>query len=164
MINANETTISKDPSGKKLIVNRQFNAAPEKVWRAWTESAILDEWWAPRPWKTVTKSMDFSEGGRWLYAMTGPAGEEHWCKVDYHTIDAPKKFTALDAFCDKEGNTSAELPAMHWVVTFEASGNGTAVVVEVGFDSEADLQKIVEMGFREGFTMALGNLDEVLAK
>ena len=59
MINTLETKITRDPSGKKLIVTREFNAPLEKVWRAWTESSLLDEWWAPRPYKTETKSMDF---------------------------------------------------------------------------------------------------------
>jgi uncharacterized protein YndB with AHSA1/START domain len=164
MISTNETQISKDPSGKKLIVNRNFNALPAKVWRAWTESALLDQWWAPRPWKAVTRSMDFSEGGYWLYAMTGPAGEVHWCKVDYLTIDAQKSFTANNGFSDEHGNPTNVAPMMHWLVQFAPAGDGTAIVVEITFDSEADLQQIVDMGFKEGFSMGLGNLDELLAK
>ena len=163
MINMNETKISKDASGKKLIVTRDFNAPVEKVWRAWTDSSILDTWWAPRPWRAVTKSMDFSEGGHWMYAMTSPEGEKHWCKVDYKTIDAPKNFTADNGFCDEHGNTTYEAPLMHWLVQFASSGAGTSITVDIGFDSEADLEKIVAMGFKEGFTMGLNNLDEVLA-
>jgi len=163
MISTNETRISKDPSGKKLIVTRDFTASLDRVWKAFTDSSILDHWWAPRPWKAETKSMNFREGGHWLYAMVGPTGERHWCKVDFQTIDPQKSFTVLNGFCDENGNTSGGAPLMHWLTGFKSNGSGTTITVEITFDSEADLQKIVEMGFKEGFSMALGNLDEMLA-
>ncbi len=64
-----QTTISKDAANKKLIVVREFDAPLEQVWKAWTDSNILDKWWAPKPWKAKTKSMDFREGGTWLYSL-----------------------------------------------------------------------------------------------
>ena len=43
-------------------------------------------------------------------------------------------------------------------------GSETLVDVEISFTREADMEKIIAMGFEAGFTMALGNLDELLAK
>lgn len=162
MISVNETKFTKDPSGNKLIVTRDFNAPLEKVWKAWTDRDQLDIWWAPKPWKANTMSMDFKDGGQWLYVMAGPAGEEHWCKVDFQTIEPQKNFTTRSSFCDKNGNTNADMPTMHWFIRFTSTGAGTAITVEIIFDSKADLEKIVEMGFKQGFTMGLGNLDELL--
>jgi hypothetical protein len=53
---------------------------------------------------------------------------------------------------------------MHWHTRFQPAGDRTLITVEVSFNSAADLEKIVEMGFQQGFTMAHGNLDELLAK
>ena len=53
---------------------------------------------------------------------------------------------------------------MHWFVKFNSIANGTKVVVEITFDSEASMEKIIEMGFEEGFTAAHGILDELLAR
>jgi uncharacterized protein YndB with AHSA1/START domain len=164
MISTHETKITKDISGKKLVVTREFNAPLEKVWKAWTESSLLDQWWAPKPYKTHTKSMDFKAGGRWHYFMLSPEGEKHWCKVDFKSIDPQKSFTAIDSFCDENGVDSHAAPFMHWHTKFQSAGNGTLVTVEVSFDSAADLEKIVAMGFQQGFTMAHGNLDELLAQ
>ncbi|MGC4103620.1 SRPBCC family protein [Ferruginibacter sp.] len=151
-------------SDKTLLVQRQFDATPEMVWKAWTDSEILAEWWAPTPFKAITKSMDFREGGRWHYYMLGPDGSKFWCMVDYLTIDLMKKFTARDFFCDEEGNKNNELPGMHWENVFTAVDNGTKVSVTVTFNSKEDLDKIVSMGFKEGFAMAHENLDKVLAE
>jgi len=157
----NKTSISKDLENKKIIINRYFNASVDQVWDAWTRPELLDLWWAPRPWKTKTKSMDFREGGMWLYAMIGPDGTEHWCKVGYISINTGKSITSTDAFCDASGNISNDFPSMNWKCEFKTTESGTLVQVEITFAQTADLLKIVEMGFEEGFTAALSNLDEL---
>ncbi|RYD58632.1 MAG: SRPBCC domain-containing protein [Sphingobacteriales bacterium] len=164
MIATNETAITKDAANKKMIVTRKFDAPVENVWRAWTEASLLDQWWAPRPWKAETKSMNFSVGGQWLYCMAGPAGEKHWACIDYEQIVENDHFIGIDAFCDEQGNKSSDMPPMHWRVSFSPDSNSTQVRVDITFETEADMDKIIEMGFKEGFTMAHGNLDELLAK
>lgn len=159
----NQTKIEKDPSGKKLIVNRTFNAASAKVWAAWTEGSLLDQWWAPKPYKAETKTMNFTEGGHWLYAMVSPEGEKNWCKTDYKSISPKTNFAGASGFTDEDGNYSGEMPMMYWNVTFKDSGSTTEVHVELTFDTQADLEMIVSMGFKEGFTSALGNLDDLLS-
>ena len=163
MITTKETIFTKDLANKKIKVVREFDAPLEQVWKAWTESEILDKWWAPKPWKANTKSMDFREGGRWLYFMEGPDGTRQYCKMEYKSITPNKLFIGEDAFCDEIGNTTDELPSMHWRNSFYKSGDGTKVEVEITFATEADLEKIVEMGFKEGFAAAHNNLDELLA-
>jgi uncharacterized protein YndB with AHSA1/START domain len=159
-----QTTIEKDLPNRKLVVVREFDAPLEEVWKAWTEKEILDQWWAPKPWKAETKSMDFREGGTWLYSMVGPDGTRSYCRADYTTIIPNKTFIGNDAFCDENGNVTNDPPPMRWKADFSPAGTGTKVVIEISFASEADLETIVKMGFNEGFTAAHGNLDELLAQ
>jgi uncharacterized protein YndB with AHSA1/START domain len=162
--NKMKTIYSKDVAGKKILVTRNFDAPLELVWKAWTETAMLDEWWAPKPWKTETKSMQFEKGGTWLYAMAGPANEKHWCRADYQEIIPFETFTGLDCFCDESGNINHQLPANKWVVRFEKAGNATTVKVEISFTTTEEMEKIIQMGFEQGFAMAHDNLDELLKK
>lgn len=159
----NETSITKS-ANNQLTVVRDFNAPVEQVWRAWTEPPLLDQWWAPHPWKAKTKRMEFTEGGTWLYAMLGPNGEEAWSRADFEAIEQGKSYSGQDAFCDADGNIASEPPGMHWQVSFAPVAAGTRVTVLITFRSEEDLQKIVDMGFKEGFTAAHGNLDALLAE
>lgn len=156
------TEILKDASGNKLNITREFNAPVDKVWKAWTTAELLDKWWAPGPWTNHTKSMDFREGGRWLYNMTGPEGDKHWCLLDYKTIVPQQSFIGVDAFCDEEGNKNPAFPGSEWYNQFKSTASGSKVEIVITFESEAALQKIVEMGFKEGFSMGLNNLDELL--
>jgi uncharacterized protein YndB with AHSA1/START domain len=164
MITKKQTEIKKDSSNKKLLVTREFEAPLEQVWKAWTQKEILDQWWAPKPWKAKTKSMDFSEGGKWIYCMEGPDGEQQWCRADFTTIVPHKFYEGSDAFSDEHGNINDDIPVTEWKVAFSPTATGTKVNVELAFKSESDLEKIVEMGFNEGFTAAHDNLDELLEK
>lgn len=153
---------SVDKENKKITVKREFAAELPIVWDAYTKSEILDLWWAPKPWKARTKSMDFREGGSWLYAMVGPEGETHWALINYHTIQPQKKFTGLDAFADDKGNVNKELPQSRWEVTFTGKGEITLVESQIFYDDLDQLEKVIEMGFKEGLTMAMEGLDELL--
>lgn len=153
----------KNVAAKNIRVTRYFDGSPEDVWTAWTKSELLDQWWAPHPWHAETKSMDFRVGGYWLYAMVGPDDTRHYARVDYLSIDPVKSFSAIDCFCDENGVRNEEFGRMTWHNTFSASGAGTLVVVDINFATIDDLQKIVSMGFEQGFTSALTNLDHYLA-
>lgn len=160
----NEAVFVRDQRNKKLTVTRLFNAPLDLVWKAWTDSGILDQWWAPKPYRAETKKMDFREGGMWLYCMVGPNGEHdrQWCRVDYKTIETLKRITSTDAFCDQDGQVNADFPTMLWKKEFRKHEDSTTVVIEVNFDKEEDMLKIIGMGFQEGFTAGMNNLDHYL--
>jgi uncharacterized protein YndB with AHSA1/START domain len=155
----NSLEIVKDLQKKQIIVTKLFDATQEELWQAWTKQEYLDQWWAPNPWKAETKSLDFKEGGSWLYAMVGPDDSRHWARVDFLKINAKEYFEATDCFCDEDGNINIDFPTMHWLNEFRVTERGTKVIVQITFPTELALQKILEMGFEAGFTMALNQLE-----
>jgi uncharacterized protein YndB with AHSA1/START domain len=170
-----EPVFTKDLPNKQLTVVRDFDAPLNLVWLAWTESNILDQWWGPKPWKAETKSMDFRAGGQWLYCMVSPdRTERHWCRVDYHAIEPQVSVRSTGVFCDEEGNPNSNMPTMNWLQQFRAAADGTpvatpapqrtTVTVVLTFPSDAELETIIKMGFQQGLTMGMSNLDEYLSK
>lgn len=148
--------------GSQLTVTRTFNAPIEHVWRAWTEVELLDQWWAPSPWKSQTKEMKFEPGGTRLYAMIGPEGEEHWGLTTYVSINQPTNFTGEDAFTDNQGTINENFPIAKFSNHFEANGLTTQVTVITQYASEEQIKMVFEMGFKEGLSSAYENLDAVL--
>lgn len=106
--------------------------------------------------------MDFKEGGYWLYAMIGPDGTVHWSRADFKSITPLQSFAAQDAFCDEEGNINHALPSSRWNNEFRETSQATMVTIEIEYDELSDLEKIIEMGFKEGFTAALENLNSLI--
>ncbi|HVU53627.1 MAG TPA: SRPBCC domain-containing protein [Puia sp.] len=153
-------SVNKDEN--TIHVQREFAAELDLVWDAWTKPELLDLWWAPKPYRTRTKKMDFREGGYWLYAMVSPENMEHWCKADYKKIEVKKSFSGLDAFCDENGKVNEDFPRSLWNNVFAAGAATTTVNITIKYNSLADLEKVIAMGFKEGLAMALDNLDQYL--
>lgn len=153
-----------DRKNNTIDIKREFVAPPQVVWDAFTKSEILDQWWAPKPWKTRTKSMDFREGGRWLYSMNGPEGEEHWAVANFRNIQPLNSFSVIDTFSDSEGNVKTDMPGSAWEITFTNQGNSTLVELRISYDDAKNLDETLKMGFREGITMAFENLDNLLGR
>ena len=75
-----------DKASKTVFVTKEFDADLTLVWDAFTKQEILDQWWAPKPYLSKTKSMDFKVGGRRFYAMVSPEGQEHWGIQEFTSI------------------------------------------------------------------------------
>lgn len=145
-----------------ISIKREFAAELPVIWDAYTKSEFLDLWWAPKPWKARTKSMDFSEGGTWLYAMVGPEGQEHWAVATYKDVQPQKSFSGIDAFSDSDGNINDSMPKSKWDVIFTDKGDITLVEFNITYPDLAQLEATINMGFREGITMAMEGLDDLL--
>jgi uncharacterized protein YndB with AHSA1/START domain len=151
-----------DKEKNTITVKREFAADRPLIWDCHTKSELLDQWFAPKPLTTKTKSMDFREGGHWLYAMVEPNGTEYWARLDYVTIRPIDTYSALDGFSDEHGNLNPQLPRANWDVSFSDLGEHTMVQTVVTYNSLADLETVISMGMKEGLTSTLERLDDLL--
>ena len=151
-----------DKTTNTVFVNRAFEADRSLVWDAFTKQEILDQWWAPKPWVSRTKFMDFKVGGRRLYAMVSPEGEEHWSIQEYTSISPKTNFKLKSAFTDKDENINEEMPGSTWDLNFTDAEGITTVSISIKEKSLASLEQIIKMGFKEGFTMTLNYLETLL--
>lgn len=150
-----------DKSTSTVFVDKEFDAKLSLVWDAFTKQELLDQWWAPKPLMSRTKHMDFSVGGRRFYAMVSPDGTEiGWQIFNYTSITPNTNFKCSSVFVNKE---EAPLgPAANWDVTFNEQKGITKVSISILFESLGELEKMIEMGFKEGFTMTLSELSNLL--
>jgi uncharacterized protein YndB with AHSA1/START domain len=151
-----------DKETKTVSITKEFAFELDLVWDAYTKPELLDQWWAPKPWMSRTKAMDFKVGGRRFYAMVSPEGVERWSVQKYTSITPKTNFKLFNAFADKDENL--ELPGSDWDLNFSEQDGKTTVSISIYNESLERLEKMIEMGFKEGFTMTLGSLKELLAK
>jgi len=150
-----------DKATKTVFIDREFAAGLSMVWDAFTKKEILDQWWAPKPFASKTKIMDFKVGGRRFYAMVSPEGQERWAIQKYTSISPKTNFKMFNAFADKDENP--ELPGSDWDYTFSEQDGKTTVRITIYNESLARMEKMIEMGFTEGFKMSMTNLENLLA-
>ena len=150
-----------DKAAKTVFVNREFAAELSLVWDAFTKQEILDQWWAPKPWASKTKFMNFEVGGRRFYAMVSPEGQEHWSIQKFTSISPTTNFKMSNAFADKDENP--DLPGSDWDLNFSEKNGTTKVSITIKNDSLNRLEQMIEMGFEGGFTMTLDLLETLLS-
>ena len=149
-----------DKSKNTVFVSKEFAAELSLVWDAFTKQEILDQWWAPKPFESKTKVMEFKVGGRRFYAMVSPEGQEMWQLQQYTSITPKTNFKFLSVFADKDENP--HLPGSNWDLNFNEENGITKVSVSIYNESLERMEKMIEMGFKEGFTMTLNELTNVL--
>jgi uncharacterized protein YndB with AHSA1/START domain len=152
-----------DKASKTVFINREFAAELPLVWDAFTKQEILDQWWAPKPYLSKTINMNFEVGGQRFYAMVSPEGQEHWSVQDFTSISPKENFKFKDAFADKNENINEEMPSAVWNLDFSETAGITTVKISIKHETLADLEMHIQMGFKEGFTMTLNELDKLLS-
>jgi len=148
---------------KTIHITREFKGSVELVWRAWTTAELLDQWWGPEPWRAETKTMDFREGGYWLYAMVSPEGEKGYARANFVSIVKETSFTSKGGISDENGVLNPAFPKNLWENKFIPVDDKVRVDMLLTYDSVADLEQELEMGFKEGMTVDFQQLDELLA-
>ncbi|HZV68639.1 MAG TPA: SRPBCC domain-containing protein [Saprospiraceae bacterium] len=149
-----------DKAAKTVFITREFDADLSLVWDAFTKAEILDQWVAPKPWTSKTKFMDFKVGGRRFYAMVSPEGLERWAIQKYTSITPKTNFKMFNVFADKDENP--ELPGSEWNYTFSEQNGKTKVSITIYNESLARMEKMIEMGFTEGYKASMNNLENLL--
>jgi len=142
----------------------EFDAGVERVWQIWEDPRQLERWWGPPTWPATFDQLDFQPGGKAAYYMTGPDGTKArgWWRIT--SVQAPNQLEFDDGFADEDGNEVEEMGTTHATVTLEDLGGRTRMTVLSTFESEDQMNKMVEMGMEEGMREAAGQIDALLAE
>lgn len=150
-----------DKAAKTVYITREFDAGLDLVWDAFTKAELLDQWVAPAPFKARTKYMDFEVGGKRFYAMVSPEGHEGWILQEYRSITPKTNFKLYNVFADKDENPAPT--GSDWDYTFSEQDGITTVTITIYNESLERMEKMIEMGFIEGYKATVKNLEQLLA-
>src|SRR5579862_7253377 len=89
---------------ERMVVTRVFDAPRELVWKAWTDPKYVKQWWGPKDFTLTSCEMDFRVGGKFLFGMRAPDGQEYWNGGEYHEIVPYEKIVSSMYFSDSKGN------------------------------------------------------------
>jgi len=150
-----------DKAAKTVYIIREFDAGLDLVWDAFTKAELLDQWVAPAPFKARTKYMDFEVGGKRFYAMVSPEGHEGWILQEYRSITPKTNFKLYNVFADKDENPAPT--GSDWDYTFSEEEGITTVSIAIYNESLERMEKMIEMGFIEGYKATVKNLEQLLS-
>jgi uncharacterized protein YndB with AHSA1/START domain len=157
-------SVDLDPDALTLTIVSEFDDPAERVWQVLADPRMLERWWGPPGFPATVIDHDLTPGGRVTYSMTGPDGEEHhgWWRVT--AVDPPHSLTFEDGFADTSGQPDGDLPTTSVEVRLtSARGARTTMTIIARFASVADMERIIATGTDEGMTLAVGQIDAILA-
>ena len=157
---ATKTTTAAE--GRDLIVTRIIDASREKVFRAWTEPALLKRWFAPLPWITPIVETDVRVGGSSLIVMRGPDGKEFPNRGVYLEVIENQRLVFTDAF--SKAWEPSEKPFMTVILTFDELNGQTKYTARVRHWTMADREAHEKMGFHQGWPIYTEQLAALVAK
>jgi uncharacterized protein YndB with AHSA1/START domain len=160
MIKNKQTKIIAELGKQEIVITREFDAPRELVWKAWTEPELLKRWWGPKNFTSPTCKIDFRVGGKYLYCMRSPEGQDFWSTGFYREIVPLERIVCTDSFADEKGNVvpatyygmSADLPLeCQVIVTFEEhDGKTKMTLTHVGIPA-GTMSDLTEAGWNESF-------------
>ncbi|RXK52888.1 polyketide cyclase [Oleiharenicola lentus] len=146
------------PADRELVLERLLNAPREKLWRCWTEPALIVQWFTPPPFKTTKAVLDVRPGGASCITMQSPEGQEFPNPGIYLEVVPPERLVMTDAFT--AAWTPSEKAFCTIILTFADAGPGqTRYTARVRHWSAADREAHEKMGFHEGWGVATHQLE-----
>ena len=157
------TSVEKDLDKLTLTIVAEFAAPVRRLWDAYVDPRQLERFWGPPTYPAAFVRHDAAVGGRSVYRMTGPTGDEHWGCWEWTHVNAPVSFDIIDWFADETGAPNTELPASRTSFEFEATDTGSRLTTISSFESVNQLEQLLEMGVLEGTKEAMAQIDAVLS-
>lgn len=144
---------------RDLVISRVLRAPRSALWRAWSDAALLKEWWCPKPWTTQVRDFDLRPGGNFHTFMQGPDGG---------TSDNPGCFLEVvpqSRLVFTSMLTGGWRPHKPWlgftaIITMEDDPGGSRYVARVMHPDDATRDQHEKMGFFEGWNTAITQLDD----
>jgi uncharacterized protein YndB with AHSA1/START domain len=149
------TSVRKDPEARSLTITAEFDASADRVWQLWADPRQLERWWGPPTHPLTVVEHDLSLDGTVSYFVTGPEGDRisGWWRIV--AVDAPHRLEFELG--------GPDVPTMTTHVSIDArTGGGTRMTVNTSFPSSEAMTQVISIGFDEGLSTAVGQIDDVL--
>lgn len=167
-------TVQPQSSAFEFSITRVFQAPRALVFKAWTESERLRQWWGPKGFSFVVSTIDLRPGGLFHYCMRSPDGRDMWGKFVFREIAAPERLAFVVSFSDPDGATmrnpfNPDWPAEVLNTLVFTENDGKTTVAMRGSPINATELEIKTFGshhgsLRQGFAGTLAQLDDYLAQ
>lgn len=146
---------------RELSLTRLIPVPRAKLWRCWTEPALICRWFTPPPYETVRAELDVRAGGSSLFVMRAPDGTEISNPGVYLEVMPEERLVFTDAYTS--GWVPSVKPFMTGILTFADEGEGTRYTATVRHWTVEDRHAHAAMGFETGWGIATDQLAALAA-
>jgi uncharacterized protein YndB with AHSA1/START domain len=158
MIDKVKPMISAQPGGREIIITTVYDAPKDMVWRAYTESDLIKQWWGPRELTTTIEKNELKMGGIWRFVQKDPEGKEYGFHGVYHTLSRPDLIVQTFEWEGMPGHVSMQ------AARFEEKDGKTTVTGVAVFETVEDRDGMIQTGMERGVNEGAEQLAELLER
>ena len=148
------------PSDTEILVQREFAAPPELVWRAWTEPDLVRRWWAGRRGTMRECEIDFRVGGRYRFVMDASNGMEVAFSGEYLEIEPHDRYSQTEVF---EAMPPGEEGPVRNVMSFVPTDAGTRLEILIIAPNQDVRDAMAQSGMEVGIAEQVEIIDDLLS-
>jgi uncharacterized protein YndB with AHSA1/START domain len=155
------TKITAEPGKQEIIIEREFDAPRELVFKTFTDPELYSQWLGPRELTMVLETFEPVNGGSWRYIQKDPEGNEYAFHGVNHEVLSPERIIGTFEFegLPEKGHVVLETARFE-----ELSGNRTKLTSQSVFQSVEDRDGMLQSGMEEGVNDSYDRLDRLLEK
>ncbi len=146
------------PTDREIHIERVLDAPRDRVFAAFTEPALIPEWWGPHGTTTVVDQMDVRTGGSWRFVIRNSDGSETAFRGTYREVTPPERIEQTFEWEGMPGHVSVE------TATFEDLGDRTKVITTSLFHTTEERDGMLASGMESGMNETYARLDDLLAR
>lgn len=155
------TKITAEPGKQEIIIEREFDAPRELVFKAFTDPELYVQWLGPRELTMMLETFEPRSGGSWRYVQKDAEGNEYAFHGVNHEVTAPERIIGTFEFegLPEKGHVILE------TARFESlPGSRTKLKSQSVFQSVEDRDGMLRSGMEEGVNDSYERLDDLLDK
>ncbi|WP_374453988.1 SRPBCC domain-containing protein [Nocardioides sp.] len=158
------TDVTTDLDSRTLTITADFAAPLDRVWAVYDDPRQLERVWGPPTYPATFVDHDLRPGGRMNYYMTSPEGEKYYGYWTVTDVSAPTGFDFRDGFAvDESFAPNTSLPESVNSYGFAEVDGGTRATFVATYATTEALEQVLAMGMVEGATLAMNQIDDLLA-
>jgi uncharacterized protein YndB with AHSA1/START domain len=154
----NTTRITAVPGVPQILMEREFDAPRDLVFRAYTEPDLLVQWLGPRRLTMIVDRFDARDGGTWRYVHREEDGTEYGFHGVFHGDPSPDRIVQTFEYEGAPGNVALE------TLTLEERDGRTVARTNSVYQTVEARDAMVASGMEDGVNDGYERLDELLAR
>ncbi len=156
-----KTEITAEPGKQEILIEREFDAPRETIFKAFTDPELYVQWLGPRGLTMTLETFEPRDGGSWRYIQKDDAGNEFAFHGVNHEVTAPERIIGTFEW---EGLPERGHVILQTALFEKLPGNRTKLKQQSVFQTVMDRDGMMQTGMDEGVEDSYQRLDELLEK
>ena len=149
------------PTDEQILITREFDAAKDLVFKAFTTPELVKSWWHAKRGEMTVADIDLHVGGRYRFVAVAHDGMEVGFHGEYREIVPNERIVSTEFYEGVPEGVSEDDATTLNTATFTEAGGRTKLTILIEAKNRMTRDAIIDSGMEDGLQDALELLEQV---